>query len=59
MLCVPNDKDKGIFYKIQFTPEKDIDIDLYTCNGIFYATDIHKHNKKKKGTREEFNYRLE
>ena len=59
MLCVPNNKDKGIFYKIQFTPEKDIDIDLYTCNGIFYATDIHKHISLKKGTREEFNYRLE
>ena len=58
MLCVPND-DKGIFYKIQLTPSEDIDINLYTCMGIFCATDPHKTISLKKNTREEFNYRLE
>ena len=59
MLCIPNNDDKGIFYKIQLTPSEDIDIVLYTCMSIFCATDPHKSISLKKNTREELDYRLE
>lgn len=59
MLCVPNDNNGKLFYKLQLMSNHDINIDLYASNYIFCSTDPHKTIELKKDQRVEFDYRLE